>query len=738
MTKELFPTWCRHFVENLPKGMGKGGKAVILIFDGHASRWNFAGLQYLLENNVFCLCLPGHTSIWAQPNDCGPNASLKSRLGDAVAQYRASHRLLPGIEGLNKLTRGNFNQIFVQAWLTFQQRSQLDLAQLGKNAIKSGWKATGLCPYNRKPPNWEAAIARFGQREEVQITGECEMPRGAAQVLPLAHSNELEQMFRAAAAKRAAPSAPESPQTAPKAGVVPATTPSTGGAPVSTTGAGSVTGAQAANAAETAVTPQAPSGATTAAPTVPEPPPAASQAGAAPVAEPSTAEAPAASPVAAMQAEQAAQLRNEFELDRRAAFMSRLENMEMGSMMELLPAGDLQGEEAASAGSKLWRCKDGYSMLGKDGSMSTLTLGECDSQLAPRYALPTCGTEDLSAEEKHARRVKEAKLAAAMRRAEMEAAVRQATLEWQWQQAELAAELGISYKAWMRITKLLSAPPAKQVSKWHVMNSVAVGEAVVISAAVHGALTEPLRESVRHAKERSAAEPAGAKKKREPQITQTPFGMDVTEMMPLLQAASERQQGDAAAKQRRQEEAAAAKARNASSAAARACQNLLGKNDADKLSIGDLCALIKWRNGAVPKDTSKNGKPALVRTWRDLAVSEEAIRAESASAEASQASAPTQRKKQKRRAAESDDESSSEEESDEEGEDESDDDEQWSAKAVIKRKGKGKTLQYLVDWEPELDQDGNVTQTWNPTWEKPEDISDDLIDDFEAERTNAL
>ena len=69
-----------------------------------------------------------------------------------------------------------------------------------------------------------------------------------------------------------------------------------------------------------------------------------------------------------MQAEQAAQLRNEFELDRRSAFMSRLEMMEMGSMMELLPAGDLQGEEAASAGSKIWRCQDGYSILGKDGS----------------------------------------------------------------------------------------------------------------------------------------------------------------------------------------------------------------------------------------------------------------------------------------------------------------------------------------------------------------------------------
>ena len=243
MTKELFPKWCRHFVTNLPKGMGKGGKPVILVFDGHASRWNYAGLTYLLQNNVFCLCLPGHTSIWAQPNDCGPNSSLKSRLGDAVAQFRASHRPLPGSEGLMRLTRGNFNEIFVQAWLTFQNWSLQDLAQLGTNAIKSGWKGTGLCPYNRRPPNWEAAIARFGQRDELQVSAECEMPRGAAEVLPLvAHSAELQQMFAAAAAKRAATAAPaasEPPPTAPQAGGAPSAAPSTGGAPTSAVGAAS-------------------------------------------------------------------------------------------------------------------------------------------------------------------------------------------------------------------------------------------------------------------------------------------------------------------------------------------------------------------------------------------------------------------------------------------------------------------------------------------------------------------
>ena len=82
MTKDRFPAFCNHFVQNLPEGQGKGGLPVILIFDGHASRWNFTGLKLLLENNVYCLCLPGHTSIWSQPNDGGANTSWKSTLGD--------------------------------------------------------------------------------------------------------------------------------------------------------------------------------------------------------------------------------------------------------------------------------------------------------------------------------------------------------------------------------------------------------------------------------------------------------------------------------------------------------------------------------------------------------------------------------------------------------------------------------------------------------------------------------
>ena len=117
MTKKRFPNFCKHFVRYLPQGQGKEGLPVILVFDGHASRWSYQGLHYLLQHNVYCLCLPGHTSIWAQPNDCGPNSSFKSILGDHICEWRNTHRTLPGSESLVKMERGDFNSIFCQAWL---------------------------------------------------------------------------------------------------------------------------------------------------------------------------------------------------------------------------------------------------------------------------------------------------------------------------------------------------------------------------------------------------------------------------------------------------------------------------------------------------------------------------------------------------------------------------------------------------------------------------------------------
>ena len=124
-----------------------------------------------------------------------------------------------------------------------------------------------------------------------------------------------------------------------------------------------------------------------------------------------------------------------------------------------------------------------------------------------------------------------------------------------------------------------------------------------------------------------------------------------------------------------------------------------------------------------------------------LAVPDQAIRTEASSAAAEPADKPpaaTEKKKQKRRAAESDDESDSgEEESDEDEDEESDDegsdDDQYHARAVLNKKGKGNGILYLVDWEPELDDDGGVQKTWPPSWEPASFVSPDLVASYEAE-----
>jgi hypothetical protein len=177
MTKDRFPAFCRHFVENLPDGQGKGGDPVVLVFDGHASRWSYTGISYLLEHNVFCLCLPGHASIWAQPNDCGPNASFTSVLGSEITAFRSTHLSMPGAEAANKMTRVDFNGIFSRAWRAWSA-AQHQERLVGGNSIMSAWAGTGLEPYNRRPPKWEAAIAKWGKRVQLGSTSAPEEGEG--------------------------------------------------------------------------------------------------------------------------------------------------------------------------------------------------------------------------------------------------------------------------------------------------------------------------------------------------------------------------------------------------------------------------------------------------------------------------------------------------------------------------------------------------------------------------------
>ena len=92
MTKEAFEEWCRYIVEYFSaRGRCKIDDPIILLLDGHASRWTHAGLKHLNDNCIYPFCIASHTSAWAQSNDCGVNAKDKKYYGKEKKLWRISH-----------------------------------------------------------------------------------------------------------------------------------------------------------------------------------------------------------------------------------------------------------------------------------------------------------------------------------------------------------------------------------------------------------------------------------------------------------------------------------------------------------------------------------------------------------------------------------------------------------------------------------------------------------------------
>ena len=134
-----------------------------------------------------------------------------------------------------------------------------------------------------------------------------------------------------------------------------------------------------------------------------------------------------------------------------------------------------------------------------------LSLADANS-LAERFVLPVVSRDELSVAEAAAIRKREAKQAAADRAAEKQAAVHAATMAWWEQQANLAAELGISYENWQRVVTLLAKPPPTLHAGHLVMNSVAISRPIVIDAAIERAIAEPLHASVQGDSDRDSSD----------------------------------------------------------------------------------------------------------------------------------------------------------------------------------------------------------------------------------------
>jgi hypothetical protein len=125
MTQSAMLPYAKHFVNHVPRNRRKD-EPIILFLDGHSSRWDTPTLKYFFQNNVFPFLLPSHTSIWSQPNDCGPNKWLHDCLGEATKGLRST------FDG-QKFGISNWNMIFRHGWDLFLTRERNDWRRQGSN-----------------------------------------------------------------------------------------------------------------------------------------------------------------------------------------------------------------------------------------------------------------------------------------------------------------------------------------------------------------------------------------------------------------------------------------------------------------------------------------------------------------------------------------------------------------------------------------------------------------------------
>jgi hypothetical protein len=153
MTQEIFFDYCKHFVSSLKEEH----EPVILFLDGHASRWNTQALKYLFDNNVFVFFFASHTSIWAQPNDCGLNKRVHSSIEQACKKYRRGGRTT---------SQGYFNEIFCMGWRFFRDAEAKDLLECFENNATRAYERTGVYPLNPFSEAWTDAIDGLGVANE--------------------------------------------------------------------------------------------------------------------------------------------------------------------------------------------------------------------------------------------------------------------------------------------------------------------------------------------------------------------------------------------------------------------------------------------------------------------------------------------------------------------------------------------------------------------------------------------
>lgn len=129
---ELFLEWGKMFLNQLPIN---DNTPHLLLLDGHGSHtFNLQFLNLMKQHNprVEVWCFPPHSTHILQPADVSLFRSLKHHWNETGLKATREH-------GGKKLGKSDFFKVFTPAW---------NKAKSVENA-QSGFRKTGLCPYNR-------------------------------------------------------------------------------------------------------------------------------------------------------------------------------------------------------------------------------------------------------------------------------------------------------------------------------------------------------------------------------------------------------------------------------------------------------------------------------------------------------------------------------------------------------------------------------------------------------------
>ena len=129
MDSELFGEWFhRHFLNYAPSA-----RPLLLLLDGHSSHYNLEFIRQASSEGVVVFCLPPNTTHMCQPLDVTAFHCLKMYWDEECDRFMSTN---PG----KIVTIYQFSLLFSAAWAR----------AMTPKTIMSGFKATGIVPFNRR------------------------------------------------------------------------------------------------------------------------------------------------------------------------------------------------------------------------------------------------------------------------------------------------------------------------------------------------------------------------------------------------------------------------------------------------------------------------------------------------------------------------------------------------------------------------------------------------------------